>query len=263
MPKSTKRELIAAGAITVIMAFMDISGLPSALFFNVHVLDIEPAYFTLMLNFVFAGLLCFALRRLLCPHWVLSFNRHGIWSGLRKYGLAGLLALVAALFAFYLGLKPHLTNTPTLWKVLMEGFVYSIGVGIIEELYVRGFLLNIVEKLFLKSQNAVFWAVAISSLVFGLGHIPGTLGMSPFAAVSNVIWTVGLGLYFGAVYKKTGNLRVPMILHAVINFCGVPFVFSATNAYPDLSLCIILPTYLILGAYGAFLIKPKARRTRK
>jgi membrane protease YdiL (CAAX protease family) len=254
-----KRELAAAGAITVIMAFMDVSGLPSALFCNVHVLDIEPVYFTLMLNFVFAGLLCFALRLLLCPRWVIGLNRLGVWSGLRKYGPAGLLAFALSLFAFYIGLKPYLTDTPTIWKVVIEGFVYYIGVGMIEELYVRGFLLNIIEKLFRKSKNAVLWAVVLSSLVFGLGHIPGMLGSPPFAAAGNVIWTIGLGLYFGAVYKRTGNLWVPIILHAVLNFSGIPFVFSTTNTYPDLSLYIILPIYLLLGAYSIFLVKPKVR----
>jgi membrane protease YdiL (CAAX protease family) len=260
MKESVKTELAAAGVITVIMTFMDISGLPSALFFNVHIFDIEPFYFTLMLNFVFAGLFCFVLRRLLCPNWVMGLNRRGLWNGLKKYGLAGALALVVSFFAFYIGLKPSFTTTPTIWKVLIEGFVYYIGVGIIEELYVRGFLLNIIEKLFKKSQNAVFWAVVISSLVFGLGHIPAALGSSPFVIISNVIWTVGLGLYFGAVYKKTGNLWVSIILHSVINFCGIPFVFSTIKTYPNLSLYMILPAYLLLGAYSIFLIKPDTIR---
>jgi membrane protease YdiL (CAAX protease family) len=256
MEKSAKTELAAAGVITVIMTFMDISGLPSALFFNVHIFDIEPFYFTLMLNFVFAGLLCFVLRRLLCPNWVMGWNLRGLWSGLRKYGLAGALALVVTFFAFSIGLRHSFNTRPTIWKALIEGFVYYIGVGIIEELYVRGFLLNIIEKLFKKSKNAVFLALVISSLVFGLGHIPGTSGSSLFVIVSNVIWTIGLGLYFGAVYKKTGNLWVSIILHIVINFCGIPFVFSTTSAYPNLSLYIILPAYLLLGAYSILLIKP-------
>lgn len=38
-------------------------------------------------------------------------------------------------------------------KVLVEGIIYYIGVAIIEELYVRGLLLNFIEKLFINSKN--------------------------------------------------------------------------------------------------------------
>lgn len=55
-----KKEIIAAGILTVIMAFMDISGLPSALVINIRLADITPFYFTLMINFFFYrfGVLC-------------------------------------------------------------------------------------------------------------------------------------------------------------------------------------------------------------
>ena len=42
-----KKELFIAGALTVLIAFMDISGLPCALFVNIKVSDIEPIYWTL------------------------------------------------------------------------------------------------------------------------------------------------------------------------------------------------------------------------
>jgi membrane protease YdiL (CAAX protease family) len=258
MQKTAKRELAAACIITVLMAFMDISGLPSALFPGIHILDIEPAYFTLMLNFILALALCFALRKLLCPNWALGLGPHGTSNGLKQYGLAGLLALAASLLAFCIGLRGSFDQSPSVWKVLIEGFAYYLGVAVIEEIYIRGFLLNILEKLFWKSQNAVLKAVSLSSLIFGLGHMPGMIGFSPFVAASNVAWTIGLGLYFGMAYKKTGSLWVPVILHAAINLAGIPFVFSSTNAYPAFSIAIILPACLMLGAYSVLvMMKPK------
>lgn len=97
-------------------------------------------------------------HRLFCPNWELGLKWSGVWEGLKKYGLAGILALVCSFFAFYIGLYPF-DNEPTIWKVLIEGFIYYISVGIIEELYVRGFLMNLIEKLFHGKKNAVLWAV--------------------------------------------------------------------------------------------------------
>ena len=247
------KEILIASFLVILMAFMDISGLPSALFMNVRVSDIEPFYFTLMLNFVFIGMVCFLISKIFLPNWPFKLEFKGTWQDLRKYGLAGILALFTSSFAFYIGLQP-LDYVPTFEKVLIEGFIYYIGVGIIEELYIRGLLLNLIEKLFGTSKNATIWAVIISSMLFGLGHIFGMLGSSPLMILSKVIWTIGLGLYLGAVYKRTNNLWVPIILHVIMDFCGVPFCFSTTGIFSTITLIIILPLYVLLGTYGMFLL---------
>lgn len=248
------KELIAAGILTVIMAFMDITGLPGLLFINIQAADITPFYFTLMINFFFTGLVCYAGSRLFLPNWKWRLEWTGAGQGLKKYGLAGILALICSFLAFYIGLQPF-DYKPTAWKVLIEGFIYYIGVGMIEELYVRGLLLNIIEKLFHGKKNAVLWAVVLSSVIFGAGHIPGALGSPFLVIVCKVVWTIGLGIYFGAVYKKTNCLWVAIILHTVMDFCGVPFCFSTSSAYPTISLYIILPVYLLLGGYGICILR--------
>lgn len=43
---------------------------------------------------------------------------------------------------------------PSVAKVLVEGVIYYIGVATIEELYVRGFLLNFIEKICAKRKKA-------------------------------------------------------------------------------------------------------------
>ena len=78
-------------------------------------------------------------------------------------------------FAFCIGLTPF-NNKPTIWRVLIEGIIYYIGVGIMEELYLRGLLQNIIEIWLGKRKNATLYAILIASLLFGLGHIFGALG---------------------------------------------------------------------------------------
>lgn len=248
-----KKEIIAACIITLIMAFMDISGLPAALFVNVEILDITPFYFTLMVNFLIIGIVFILGWKLFYPKWTFGLEWSKTGNELVKYGLAGILALAASFFAFYIGLQPF-DNSPTLAKVLIEGFIYYIGVGIVEELYVRGLLLNIIEKFFNGKKEATLYAILLSSVIFGLGHIFGILGSSILTITCKVTWTIGLGIYLGAVYKKTNSLWNAIILHIVIDFCGVPFCFSSSSSYPEISLWIILPVYLLLGAYGIYIM---------
>lgn len=251
-----KKELIVAGILTVLIAFMDISGLPCALFMNIEVLDIEPFYWALMCNFIIIGIIAFLTLKYLCPDWRLGLNAEGIAIGFKKYGIVGIAVGVLSGIAFFIGLRPF-DYKPTFLKVLVEGIIYYIGVAIIEELYVRGLLLNFIEKLFINSKNKTMIAVVSSSVIFGLGHIFGVLGQPLLTIVAKVIWTVALGLYFGAIYKKVNNLWLPIILHFVINICALPYCFSTFKGYSDISLYIIVPVYVFLGIYSIYIMKKR------
>lgn len=251
-----KKELFIAGALTVLIAFMDISGLPCALFVNIKVSDIEPIYWTLMLNHIFIGIVAFLALKFLCHNWKLGLNTKGVADGFKKYGLPGIAVGIISCIAFIIGLQPFDYN-PTIWKVLIEGVIYYIGVAFVEELYVRGLLLNFIEKLFKNSKNSTMTAVVFSSLIFGFGHIFGTLGQPILVIITKVIWTAAMGFYFGAIYKKTNNLLLPIILHFVINICALPYCFTTLQGYADISLYIILPAYIILGVYSFCILKGK------
>ena len=184
-----KRELILIAILTVLIAFMDISGIPSTLLFHIRIADIEPVYFSLMINFLIIGLIAFLYLKFLCPDWKLGLGGDGLASGLKKYGVVGISAALAGFVAFFVGLLPF-DNHPSIAKVVVEGVIYYVGVAIIEELYVRGLLLNLIEKMFAKRKNSTLIAVVSSAVIFGLGHIFGTLGQPLLVIVSKVVWTV-------------------------------------------------------------------------
>jgi len=136
--------------------------------------------------------------------------------------------------------------------------VYYIGVAIIEELYVRGLLLNLIEKIFAKSEKSTAIAVVISAVIFGLGHVFGVLNQPLLVIISKVVWTIGMGIFFGMVYKKTTNLWVSIIIHFLINVCALPYCFSSISGYANLTLYIIVPAYIVLGIYSLMELKKKA-----
>lgn len=184
----------------------------------------------------------------------MGLNKNGFTYGLKRYGLIGFSVALIGLIAFYVGLMPF-DKSPSLEKVIVEGVVYYIGVALVEELYIRGLLLNLIEKLFSKKENATFIAIVLSSTIFGVGHIFGTLGQPMLVIISKVIWTIGMGLFFGAVYKKTSNLWLPILFHFLINVCALPYCFSTISGYAALTLYIILPTYILLGVYSIMILK--------
>lgn len=249
-----KKELIIISILTVLIAFMDISGLPSVLFINIQVLDITPLYFSLMFNFVIIGMIAFLTLKYFCPNWKLGLSKKGLTAGLKKYGISGLIVGIITCIAFYIGLRPFNYN-PTIWKVLIEGIIYYIGVAMVEELYVRGLLLNLIEKICCKRRNNTIIAIIISSIIFGFGHIFGVLGQPILVIITKVVWTIAMGLYFGVIYKKTNNLWQPIILHFIINVCALPYCFTTISTYPNVSLYIILPTYILLGIYSLYIMK--------
>ena len=176
-----RKELINIGMLTVILVFMDISGLPSLLFMNLSVLDINPYYWTLMLNFIIMGVFAFLILK----------------EGLKKYGIPGIIAGIMSLIAFCIGLE--FNYTPSVWKVIIEGIIYYIGVAIIEELYVRGLLLNLIEKIFHKRKNSTVIAIIISAVIFGLGHAFEIIVNPVSIVIAKVVWTTCMGLYFGTI----------------------------------------------------------------
>lgn len=249
-----KKELIIISIFTILLAFMEISGLPSRLFINIKILDITPVYFALMFNFILIGMITFLTLKYLCSNWKLGFIKNKLKIGFKKYGIVGIVAGIISGIAFYIGLKPFNYN-PTIWKILIEGIIYYIGVAIVEELYVRGLLLNLIEKLCYKKKNNTMIAIILSSVIFGLGHIFGVLGQPILIIITKVVWTIAMGMYFGIIYKKTNNLWLPIILHFITDVCALPYCFTTITTYPSISLYIILPTYLLLGIYSVFIMK--------
>ena len=207
-----------------------------------------------MINFLLIGVISFLYLKILCPNWRLGLGKIGLVDGLKKYGVIGLIIAIVGCVAFYIGLMPF-DRQPSVAKVLVEGVVYYIGVAIIEELYVRGLLLNLIEKVCVKRKNSTMIAVVLSSVVFGIGHIFGVLNQSLLVIVSKIVWTIGMGIFFGMVYKKTNNLWLPIIIHFIINVCALPYCFSNINGYADLTLYIVVPAYIILGIYSLMELK--------
>ena len=97
MDKKTK---IVFGILCVVVAFMDISGLPAVLL-KLSVADVDSFILPLMLNFVLIGIIAFLVIKCFRIIYPLGFTTDGLWKGLKHYALPGILAGIASFFYIY------------------------------------------------------------------------------------------------------------------------------------------------------------------
>jgi len=123
-----------------------------------------------------------------------------------------------------------------------------VGSGLLEEVLYRGFLL---VQLFawlrgrMDRDTALTWAVVVSSVYFGLNHIPAYLraGLAPIELGVFVGQAMMVGALFGMLFLRTGNLFVVAGAHALIND---PIPLFATVIDPAL-LVLVAVAGLVLA----------------
>lgn len=160
-------------------------------------------------------------------------------------GLAGGGAMVAAVIgglALAGAYRFDGANAPG--AALVVGFAQMAFIGVFEELVSRAIVFRLVER-----SLGTWAAMLISSLLFGLAHVPGA-----GASALSVVIAVVAGTFFGAAYLATRRLWLCIGLHVGWNFtlgrmfsiavsghASTPGLFAGRLAGPD---------WLTGGAYG-------------
>jgi len=121
-------------------------------------------------------------------------------------------------------------------------FILFIGVSILEETFVRGYVL----KNLLESFNP-YVALFISSLFFSLIH-----GANPNVTLLGLSNIFLAGIFLGASYVFTKNLWFPIALHFSWNFFQAMFGFkvSGLDSYSIIKFNILENNYINGGEFG-------------
>ena len=136
---------------------------------------------------------------------------------LQKDGLKeGLLMLLPFLVI-------HYTGSIVSWITLGTGsmaiaLIRAMAPGFGEEVMYRGLgVANYMRKIQSGGQiKVIFW---LSSVVFGLVHLMNILaGGDTMAVIIQAIYATGVGMLFGAVYLRTGNLWPTILGHWSVDF---------------------------------------------
>ncbi|WEV51373.1 CPBP family intramembrane metalloprotease [Lactobacillus sp. ESL0731] len=99
---------------------------------------------------------------------------------------------------------------------------FIFGPAIFEEIWFRGIILSALVRRLSQRKFGVFFALLISAIIFGCGHIIGNNQPTLLDLIVQVVNATGFGFLVGALYLRSKNLFLPMMLHFINDF-GVYF----------------------------------------
>lgn len=122
-----------------------------------------------------------------------------------------------------------------------------IGVGFLEEVIFRGFLMQAILK-----KSGINRAILISGITFGLGHIVNIArGYGYFELVTQIIATAGIGIVLAMLAAITKNIVPGILFHIVFNISG-----SISNvASPNIEMYTLAAILTICLVYSLNLIR--------
>ena len=100
--------------------------------------------------------------------------------------------------------------------------------------------------------------VIIPGTAFGLTHLSNIVGSKPTDTLAQVALSMLFGIFFSAVYVRTGSIWAVLIMHTLHDLLA----FSATVYTPDLPDIVIAEwaiILIILAAYGLYLVRKEKR----
>ena len=179
--------------------------------------------------------------------------------------LCALPYIIWHLIVFALVLNKNLEDPQANWQpwyLIVYGLFTVLGVGIREECIYRGVIQNIVARKYANSVKGVWITAIVGSFIFGVMHIGNLFsGVNPGAVFVQILSAIVTGLVFSAIYLRSGNIWVVILLHTLIDTIGLfPSTFLGITLTDDLNKIsfdwITLVFWAIMIGYAAFLLRP-------
>lgn len=132
---------------------------------------------------------------------------------------------------------------------------HYVFVGFLEEVLFRGMLLHA-----LLDRGKAIWAVGITAVTFGIGHVTSMLiGQGGTDTALQIINAIIIGLILTLVVFLTGSLHVVIVIHVLYNISATLTTDSASTTE---GLIPILAGLAVLIIYGIWLLYGAGALTR-
>ncbi len=124
--------------------------------------------------------------------------------------------------------------------------VKMLCVGFLEELIFRGFLFKALCR------DSIKWAVIVSSVTFGVGHIANLFNGSGMALAENlaqIVSAVAIGFLYVVIFHRGGSLLPCMVSHGIFNCLsafGRENPPAVAEAVCRVAICLIAVGYAVL-----------------
>ena len=151
--------------------------------------------------------------------------------------------------AVQLGSMQGISVQPTLDIII---FVLTmLMIGLTEEFLCRGVIANLILDCYGKTAVGIKYSVVVSGIIFGLFHMSNALGgnIEVTGVLVQVLVTSAMGMFFTAIYIRTKNIWVVVLLHAFNDFAallssGVYYtgtIQDTISSYSSINLLGMLP----------------------
>lgn len=127
--------------------------------------------------------------------------------------------------------------------------INMLFVGINEEVWMRGLVLNGLMKKYEKS--SIWKPIIISSLIFGLVHLPNIFFVEPLTLLIQVINAMCGGILFATIFIKSKNIFSVIVIHALTDWISLFIASCFIGANSALSMSINLGQALFMIAGGS------------
>lgn len=185
----------------------------------------------------------------------------GLFKGLFTFGLVGLICAVMAFIFSYDA--PDMT--PSASTVI--GFIfYNLAIAVSEEFLFRGVIFTQLLDSWKSKKGFIFAAIIVSSVIFGLRHFlnlvtaPNVIIMT----VGQVLFTFMAGFYLCAVYLRTRNIWVCVIIHFLEDFFTGFWAIVSTSAEAAqaidgtvANMFMLVGVHLVYIVFGILMLKSK------
>lgn len=138
-----------------------------------------------------------------------------------------------------------------------EDAASSLMAGITEEVAFRELPISYIARQW-RDEKKIPLMVIIPGLAFGLTHITNIFGSKPTDTLAQVVISIFFGVFFSAVYVRTGSIWAVLIGHTLHDL----LVSSAAVYTPELPDIVIAEWVIIegiLAIYGMYLIRKEKR----
>lgn len=137
---------------------------------------------------------------------------------------------------------------------------YCFSIGLYEEVVFRGIVFPLCLMATKNKKHGVFWAMAISSAIFALGHIMALLsGASIVSTLLQIGYSFLIGAMCAIVVYITHNLTIAIVLHTIFDIGGLMTTFIAVGNQWDLATIIITAVLGVIVTAYMFIVAIKSK----
>lgn len=200
----------------------------------------KSAYLVQAVAFALAALVGLIVMKRM--HIAVHTNMRASWKA-----VLGFVPLIGVeVLGLLLGIQPKMSVA-----YVLSLFVFTLAVGIGEEVFFRGIVLNILKR---ETQRT---AILGSSLLFGFLHLANLAGgVSGEYAILQVIFAFLFGFIAANIVVITKSLVPVIVWHVAHDFIAL----LSGDVLNSVSLLVLCAQLLIMALYAVYLWKQTARR---